>query len=70
MRAVIGIEAALAIQTVESADFSVSRHEIDAEAQAEPAAVHWPVYRTWINDCTHIIPFLLQFDAKIKYFCE
>ena len=47
------VESALAIDAVEGADLTVGRHEVDAERNAQSAAVYRTEDGRWIDDSTH-----------------
>ena len=51
--AVVFIQTALAIDTVEGADLTVGRHEVDAERYAQTATVNGAEDGRWIDNCTH-----------------
>ena len=52
-RTIVFVEAALAINAVERADLPVGRHEVDAEGNAQSAAVNGAENGRGIDNCTH-----------------
>ena len=52
-RAVIAIESTLAVDAVEGAHLAVGRLQVDAQRDAESAAMDRPENGRWIDNCTH-----------------
>ena len=48
------VEAALAVDAVKSTDFSVGRHEVDAQRNAESATVNRTENGRRIDDANHV----------------
>jgi hypothetical protein len=63
------VQTTFAIHTVEGADLTVGRHEVDAERDTQPAAVYRPEDGRWIDNRTHTgckITYLKQKKKKRK----
>ena len=71
-RTVVFIETTLAIDAVERADLTVGWQQVDAQRDAETAAVDRAEDRRWIDNCTHNgckITFFFGVDKKKVYLC-
>lgn len=56
--ATVTIEAALAVDAIEGANFPVGWHQVDSQAESQPPAMYGAVDGTWINNRTHGVVLL------------
>jgi len=71
-RTVVFIETTLAIDAVERTDLAVGWQQVDAQRDAETAAVDGAEDRRWIDNCTHNgrkITFFFGVDKINVYLC-
>ena len=66
------IETTFAIDTVEGTDLAVGRQQVNAQRDAEAAAMDGAEDRRWIDNCTHNgrkITFFFGVDKINMYLC-
>ena len=71
-RTVVFIETTFAIDTVEGTDLAVGRQQVNAQRDAEAAAMDGAEDRRWIDNCTHNgrkITFFFGVDKINMYLC-